>query len=184
MYTLLPKDKREELEKRIEGFFEENSIKLVENIDISKVCNQLGIQVLSLKLSSKLSKELDGIILVTPEEKRIGVNSEVNPRDARFIIAHELSHYITQKDQLEYAFKDRLYHGDKKDPLEDEMDYMAAAILVPKNKFELYLKSLGIGDFHSVDEVKSNIHPVIIGLLAEKFNVRDDLIYRRIVEVS
>lgn len=177
------KEQMNELETRVETFFNNNNIPSEKNTDITKVCTSLGIIVSSLKLPDELKNEIDGLILVKGDSKKIGVNSELSPRKARFVIAHELSHYITQGDSLEYAFKDEIYHGKEKSQLEQDMDYMAAAILVPRKIFKVYLDALGITGEYTKDTVK-NVNLVLVDLLADRFQVERDLIYRRIIEVA
>lgn len=184
----ITKEKRDELELRVESFFEKNNIQREEYVDITKVCDLLKIQVSSLTFPDKLRKEIDGLILVKGDEKKIGFNRDLEPRKARFVIAHELAHYIThymmQEGHLAFAFKDKIYHGAEKPLEEHEMDYMAAAILVPKKKFKLYLDVLKVKGNFTKDTVEDAVHPFIVELLANKFQVDTDLIYRRIIEVA
>ena len=179
----ITKQKMIELESRVERFFTEKNISRETNTDITKVCTTLGINVSSLKLPDVLKNEIDGLILVKGESKKIGINSDLSPKKARFVIAHELAHYITQEGHLEYAFKDKIYHGDEKPAVEHEMEFMAAAILVPREIFKLYLDVLDIKGEYTKENVV-NVNPVIIDLLADRFQVESDLIYRRIIEVA
>ena len=183
MYTRPNEEKMLELEKRIEDFFSARDIKYGFDTDITEICNALGIEVLSLDLPEEMGDEIAGVLLVQKDGKFIGINSSLKVDDARFVIAHELSHYISQEGHLEYAFKDKLYHGNEKSQTEHEMDYMAASILVPRKQFKSYLNLLGINAIHTLDEAK-NIDPMIVALLRRKFHVNPDLIYRRIMEVS
>lgn len=183
LYMPLTKEKMNELETRVETFFKDNKIPLERKLDITKVCTSLGITVSSLKLPDELKNQIDGLILVKEGSKKIGINSELSPQKARFVIAHELSHYITQGDSLEYAFKDEIYHGKEKSQLEQYMDYMAAAILVPRKIFKVYLDVLSIeGEYNK--ETVLEVNPVLIDLLADRFQVEKDVIYRRIIEVA
>lgn len=187
MYTPLTKEKMDELEERIDDFFSENSLKHDCGTDISQVCNQLGIQVYGLKFNDEISDEIDGVILVKDGKKMIGINEKLEPKDARFVIGHELSHYITQstnqRENFKYAFKDKIFHGEEKTILEQEMDFMSAAILVPKKQMKEYLKIFKIEGKSDIKSAKQ-VNSLIIDLLADKFNVNTDVIYRRIVEVS
>ena len=188
MYKLLPKDKRNELENRVDAFFQEKNIKLNEKIDITGVCNNLGIRVLSLSFPPSLDEQVHGIIFVDGDDKRIGVNSGLDTRAARFVVAHELAHYITDitlssRKKNQFAYADSHFDSAEKPDVEREMDYMAAAILVRKDELEEDLKVLNISGIKSMDDV-SAINQRMIEMLAERFNVKEDVIRRRIYEVA
>ena len=187
MYKLLPKDKRNELENRVDVFFQEKNIKLNEKIDITGVCNNLGIRVLSLSFSPALNEQVHGVIFVDGADKQIGVNSSLDTRAARFVVSHELSHYITDTmlsngKNKQFAHADSHFDSDEKPDEEREMDYMAAAILVRKEVLEEDLKVLAISEINSIDDVEA-INPRKIEMLAERFNVKEEVIKRRIYEV-
>ena len=95
-------------EKIISDFLAKNSIDMKANSDITGVCKSLGFSVLAMKNDVE---EVDGIILVNKNKKIIGVNCEADAKDARFIIAHELSHYISERlaqaGDLKFAFKSK-----------------------------------------------------------------------------
>lgn len=183
-YMEITKEKRDELEARVESFFKDNKIMREEKIDITRICSNLNIQVASLTFPKELREEIDGLILVKSNEKKIGFNCELDPRRARFVIAHELAHYITQKDHLEFAFRDKIFHGEEKPAEEQEMDYMAAAILVSKDILKVYLKALNLNDNYTKETVTKNVNPIVIQMLADVFFVEKDLICRRIIEVA
>lgn len=187
MYKLLTKDKRDELENRVNSFFQEKNIKLNEKIDITGVCNNLGIRVLSLSFPPSINEQVHGIIVVDGADRRIGVNSSLDTRAARFVVAHELAHYITDitlssGKKYQFAHADSNFDSIVKPDVEREMDYMAAAILVRKEELEEDLKVLNITNIHGMADVNA-INPRKIEMLAERFNVKEDVIRRRIYEV-
>lgn len=190
MYKEYSKEKKIELEKRISDFCQKHDINLGVNSDITEICNNLGFTVLSLELPQNL-KDFDGVILVNKDKKTIGINNEVSSKKARFVLAHELSHYITKLEECSnyeeskevlFATKDRIFHGGEKSELEHDMDYMAAAILVPKDEFKKYLDKFHIKE--TVIEKAEKIDQQILNFLSYTFNVEEDVIIRRVVEVS
>lgn len=182
MYRVITKEKRREAEREVVDFFK--GIELSANFDVIKLCSQFGFRMISLSLPNGI----DGVIMVDGETKVIGVSNRVSPVDARFVVAHELAHFIHESqgkgiNEVFFAAKDSILHDNEKSEDEDLMDFIAAAILVPKELFLKDLKALGIAKVFSLDETKK-IEYGIIENLAKKYNVADKLIMRRIFEVS
>lgn len=190
MYSRPTDDKINNLEDVVEKFFSNNNIQYNDNqsVDIVNICQKIGFDVITFDNSHVELEDFDGVILVDSDEKIIGVNDKLNLNDARFVIAHELSHYIwesTQKhNSITFAFRDSNIHGEKKRPLENDMDYMAAAILVPRHKLQKFLDVIGIKNIRSINQVNDKIDISTINFLANQFNVSEETITRRIIEVS
>lgn len=189
MYKLLPKEKRNELEMRVKEFLSNGGIEHRKKIDITQVCYSLNLQVVSMDFPSEISDRYHGVILVSGSDRVIGVNKIVSPRSARFIVAHELAHYITEyKKQKSFAFADTTCDiGSDKSDYEREIDYMAASILVKKDDFLNDLKMLNISNntittIEDIDD-ENKINPRIIEMLAESYGVDETVIKRRILEV-
>ncbi|MBQ8684969.1 MAG: ImmA/IrrE family metallo-endopeptidase [Clostridia bacterium] len=171
-------------DKEIESFFAKNNKTLAPQIDIIKTCKEFGFKVLSLSLP----KGVDGVIIADKDDKIIGVSNTVPPQDARFVIAHELAHYIhdlrgKSEEEALVAMKDSVLHGKEKNDLEHLMDLFAASILVPKDDFLVDMKSFAIKKTRDVKEA-ARVSFNIVRELAEKYDVNEDLIIRRIAEVS
>lgn len=189
MCKVFTHDKSSMLEEKIEKFCQNNTLTLGRNSDIIRFGKNLGFDIFKMPLDNE---KIDGVILFDNEEKLIGVNESLDLQDSRFVIAHEIAHFITQKLETQsgeapfFAMRDKILHGEKKAPLENDMDYMAAAILVPKDLFMKDLKALNIDIKDKNDEktVKDSINDFVIQYLSQLYNVKDSVIIRRIAELS
>ena len=148
-----------------------------DEVDIIKVANLLGIQV----GNASLDDAMDGFIIINegnnkilgvPTDKLIGVNSDRTLQWKRFIIAHEIGHYkMHYSGEGMYAHRD---HVNGKNEKENEADFFAANILMPRSKFtdrykELSNKGLGKQE--------------IVVLMADKFMVTHRMAERRVEEL-
>ncbi len=180
----------EPIEQELQNFYQKIGKKFTEKDDIFEYGQKLGFSIWKLPLDDE---NLDGIIIVHGRTKKIGLNETLNLQDARFVLAHELGHYIRKdlsndNNEILIAEKDRIFHGDEKEPRENDMDYMAAAILVPQKAF---LKDLEEYDFdyeQFVDkekaEIKTPLPNDLLEALSKKYCVDQAVISRRVVEVS
>lgn len=150
-------------------------------IDVISVAKKLGFIV----ANAGLSEDMDGFIIVEEGEndilgihtdKLIGVNASKGLDWKRFTIAHEIGHFILHYDRDAvngmYAHRE---HVKGKNETENEADFFAANLLMPREKFlqkydELKIKGL------SIDEM--------IILLADKFGVTQPTIKRRFEELG
>lgn len=190
MCKVYTKEKSEPLEARLEEFSGKSGITFDNETNITRICNILHIANFALPLDEE---GLDGVIIIDKDMRAIAINENLDVQDARFVIAHELAHYITESEKksdgaLLFAERDKIFHGKEKRPEENDMDYLAAAMLVPKNQFLEELKSLKIDLISLADRtesgVREKISPFIIDFLARRYNVKEDVIVRRIAEVS
>lgn len=188
MCDVFKRERSEPIEKRLDEFLAKHELTLSNNTDIVSLCKKLNLSTLKISLADS---NLDGFILVNEKYRAIAINELLQPLDARFLIAHELSHYITevegkQPTEVFLAAKDKLAHGAEKPSIEHDMDYLAAAILVPRKQFQEELKILEINykNLHTEEEVKKSIAQNLITFFANRYRVREQLIIRRIAEVS
>ena len=186
MGEVYKKDKSQPLEKLVSDFVGKYNLHLTNNSDIVSLCKDLGFSVSSYPTKQE---GYDGFILVNNTFKVIGIDDNLSPIDRRFLIAHELGHYIkadSKHEEVLLALKDNLNHGDDKSQEEHDADYLAAAILVPMSqfKYELELLEIEYKNLNSELEVKSKIPAVIISFFAKRYRVNEQLIARRIAEVS
>lgn len=136
---------------------------------------------------SALPKWDDGFILVDHAKERIhelvgvmtdkviGVNSDRDLQKKRFIIAHEIGHYELHCDKDDGVLYARREDRKGKDAEENDADYFAACLLMPRKYFkEKYddLKSKGLTE----DD--------IFTLLQKYFNTPYESIERRLIEVA
>lgn len=145
-FMCLTKERRDEIDHVAMSFCNDRDINCKDDIFVQ--LKKLGFEV----ISTTFKKSLSGMILVDEHEDKLGefttnkiiaYNSELNSNlyMLRFVLAHELAHYISQKadannEKVVIAVRDRSnreeYH---KDIYEQEMDYMAASLLVPREDF-------------------------------------------------
>ena len=184
------KEKSQPLEEMLANFYKnKNQDFEPTRDDIFEFAKSLGFRVWKLPLDEE---SLDGIILVYKNKKKIGLNENLDLVDARFVLAHELAHYIKQfserPDRLLVAERDRVFHGDQKKPFENDMDYLAAALLVPKDAFtkDLLNRGINLQELKDVDiaVLRKSISSDFVQELVNKYFVSDEVIYRRIAEVA
>lgn len=145
-------------------------------VDIIKIAQKKGFVI----GNAVLKDNEDGFIIVDDKAKQvlgidtsrlIGVNTKCELEDKRFIIAHELGHFL-------------LHYNDKKDTMfahrenikgknaeENDADYFAACVLMPEQQFKKTYK-----DIASQEDAAEK--------LAKAFKVPYDSARRRILEVS
>lgn len=184
MYKVFTEEKMKEIDAEVALFFKDNGFSLKANFDIINTCTQLGFKMISLDLP----KGIDGVIAVGKGSKLIGLSNRVTPLESRFVVAHELAHYIYEsrgkkEEDILFAMKDSILHDEQKSEIEDLMDFMAAAILVPKDLFLEDLRKLDLSKVFKIDEVH-NIEIGKIEKLSKQYNVDPKMIMRRIFEVS
>lgn len=118
------------------------------SVDVIDVAKRLGFVV----GNAVLNEEDDGFIVVEEgrkeimgikADKLIGVNSDRSLEWKRFIIAHELGHYILHFKEKNlkglYAHRD---HKRGHNDLENEADFFAANLLMPKESFKNKYKEI------------------------------------------
>lgn len=190
MCRIYDKKKSQPLENKLSEFVKKNKIFLSSDLDIVSVCRSLNIQAKYMDLEDE---RLLGFILVNKTHRIIAVNHKLKPVDVRFIVAHELGHYIDEshgRDDDFVAMKDVMDHGEDKPAKEHDMDYLAAAMLVPKDQFIEDLQRYGVDcekfkGCVTEREVRDKLDDFyIIENLARRYRVSDRLIIRRIAEVS
>lgn len=121
------------------------------HIDVVNLAITNGFKVLQLKSNASI----DGLLLVSDVnnsitgEKIIAYRSDMEEKDNRFIIAHELGHYFLHSNNP--AFLNRgsfvyAYHinNSAKNEIEEvEADFFATNLLVPKETFVSKYNELG-----------------------------------------
>ena len=152
-----------------------------EVVDIIQIAKNLGFAV----GNAMLTDDEDGFIIVKEGEKEIlgiktdkliGVNSQRTLEWKRFIVAYEIAHYYlhysSARNNGMYAHRD---HRKGKNDVENDADYFAACLLMPKTSFKEKFNELKDKDL-SLDE--------IILLLAKKFVATPRMTERRIGELG
>lgn len=150
-------------------------------IDIIKLAKSLGFVV----GNAELSGDEDGFIIVDESkeeifgqktDKLIGVRDDQSIEWKRFVIAHEIGHYILhynkEKDNGMYAHRD---HKKGKSNFENEADYFAANILMPPDSFEK--------NYQELKELVLSFEERIL-ILAKRFCVTEIMARRRLEELG
>ena len=145
-------------------------------VDIVDFAQNLGFVV----GNAELPDDEDGFLAIQPQDsgenkslrKVIGVNSK-RPLDLkRFIIAHEVAHWaLHYKDGQVYLHRENKKGKNRE---ENEADYFAAALLMPRTSFKQKYLEL---------EAKGLSKSVICALLASIFKAPVESVSRRIGEV-
>lgn len=132
-----------------------------------------------------LSEGLEGIIAVDKEKDSllgtgsnmvIAVDHKLDKRQQRFIIAHELGHYILREKPDAPVFAHR-ESARKKNEEESDADYFAACLLMPKREFEAALEY-----YRRLNENAADY--TLAALLSKRFQVPELAALRRIGEVA
>lgn len=150
-------------------------------VDVVKIARNEGFMVAEFVFQD----DTDGLIIVNTDvdniaglktNKLIGVSSQRDYDFKRFIIAHELSHYFldeTEDKKKGYILAARdAKHG--RSEKENEHDYFAANLLMPKEAFLTQYEAL----------IKHNSEEKTIATLAMLFEVPHESVKRRIAEVK
>ena len=179
MSVEINKDRRDELEKILRDFLKGQKIKLKVPVDVFALATELDFDV----RGAEFKENVDGLIIVDENKefisefvsnKVIVYNCKKDIFDKKFNVAHELAHYIYAKNEnknrkLILALRDHNsdYSNDEK---EQEMDYIAAAILMPRDSFEkIYSKNSNdssLADYYKVSEKLA--HRRVLELVEQK----------------
>lgn len=171
---------KKEIEQLAEGLLT-NEVFDGQAVKIVSLANSLGFAV----GHANLPEGTEGIIAVDKAQKSllgsgsnqvIAIDYELNKERMRFIIAHELGHYMMRKDANAPVFAHReTAHG--RSEAENEADYFAACLLMPKDGFKAaleYFRQVNPG----IDDDELAV------LLSEQFKVQTEAAKRRIKEVD
>ena len=180
MSVKFTKEQMTEMEKILKKFYAKNNIELVIPVDIFEVADFLGFDV----RGAEFKESLDGILLVDETSERIeGFNSNKviayncfkNIYMKKFIVAHELAHYISaksEKNRRKVVLATREHKGEYSGNIDEQkMDYMAASILMPRDDL---IKTFG---GKNIEETE------LINLIVSRYKVSSEMAKRRIEEV-
>lgn len=145
-------------------------------VPIVEIAKRMGFKIYQSRLESKLS----GFIAVDEKIKKklgsdkvifVNINDELGHQ--RFVIAHELAHYLfdydMESDEKEYY--NTYFKNSHKSFNEIRANQFAANLLMPREQFLQELKSI---ELVSMDSIKE---------LQKKFEVQEKAIFKRILEV-
>ena len=179
---IISKVEMERAEEIISNFLNANNVKIQIPVDTFALATELGFDV----RGATVRDDLDGMVLVNEawpviqnfkSNRVIIYRNQASMDDKKFIVAHELSHYIKAKSdrpdaQLMFASRDHGNCGYSEDSDEQFIDYMGAALLIPKADF---IARFGIP--------QTNDDYNLINKTALRYNVRWELAERRVKEI-
>ena len=136
------KEEMDNMESMLKLFLEKNNINLEPPVDIFKLATELGFDV----RGAEFDDNLDGLLLVNEtvdiiepftSNKIIAYNCQKTLEHKKFIVGHELAHYIDAKSQdpenkIVCAARDHSepYSDDRNEQMKD---YISAAILMTRD---------------------------------------------------
>ncbi len=183
MSTKFSQAKIDEMEEMIVSFLKKNQMTLSVPVDIFALATDLGFDV----RAAALPKRIEGLILVDESIEKIeGFNSNKviaynilsNLDEKKFIVAHELAHYIEEKcnhsdESGKVVIAEREDGvGYSTDVDEQRKNYIAAALLVPRE------------DLHSKCAQQAKVKDKnFYKEIADRYRVDDRLAKRRIEEI-
>ncbi len=158
------------MEDIISSFFEKTAVTLSAPVDIFVVAKNLGFDVRAAALPDRV----DGLVMVDEYSKKIGnfnsnkviaYNIQLGFNDKKFIVAHELAHYISAKhaqteneNRIVFATRDHA-NGYSENVEEQKMDFIAAAILIPRDDLrEHFGDSAGTRDENFYSRIADYYH--------------------------
>jgi Zn-dependent peptidase ImmA (M78 family) len=163
-----------DIEKRAAALLEQHSH---ENppIDVVRLCQQLGIEV----IPEELDEEISGILLLQ-QQPVIAVNRTHSRARQRFTIAHEIGHFVLHRTRKDAVFVDRAAMHFRNqvsstglDPNEVAANHFAAALLMPQRMLE--------EDLRSIDESIADVHVI---QLAKKYGVSEQAMNIRLARLD
>lgn len=172
----------EQIEQMANDILLKHNISSIQGVDVVKLANEIGFIV----GKTDLDDNEDGFVMVDPDginkssfTKIIGVNSNNSPKHQMFTIAHELGHYLFEKNDSIQIYAHREHKKDKageKYNYENKIDYFAACLLMPKDSF--------IKRFESLKAIYNSDSDGLIEELSNIFGVSSKSVIRRIEELK
>lgn len=162
--------------------YSEKNSSAVPIIDIAK---SMGFFV---NITDNLPNNDSGFIIISPElkehfysNKGIVVSNKIKYGKARFVIAHEIGHYLFDfneqtEAQFSHIFKEHYNKESQHDPNELRVNQFAACLLMPRSAFSESFKKLKSNPDLSLAD--------IISTLAEQFAVTPKAATARIQELG
>lgn len=179
-HEILSQEDMNKAENMISNFLEKINFTAPKNgwLDIIEFATNLGF---SCNANETIIEEgLDGVVYVNEKEgiRYIGFNSDRDIEEIRFIIAHELSHYIENRmkePNKKVTIALRHNFSKERDDKEQLIDYMGVCLLVPADHFKSEIQKYNFLNWSSEE---------IIDTLAAQYQVTQELIERRMNELN
>ena len=155
-------------ESRLKDFLQNNNINIDGNV-VQSVAQKLEIEIGGISDTIKNNAELTIV-----DNKRIVIlKTGLNEQEKLFCLAHECAHLING-DPVPQTRPD----GKDKDNIEQKADYLAAAMIMPREKVHKFLLE------HGYQNVSANRKVKLIDQMCKEYNATDIVVMRRIREVT
>ncbi len=155
-------------ESRLKDFLQNNNIIIDGNV-VQSVAQKLEIEIGGISDTIKNNAELTIV-----DNKRIVIlKTGLNEQEKLFCLAHECAHLING-DPVPQTRPD----GKDKDIIEQKADYLAAAMIMPREKVHKFLLE------HGYQNVSANRKVKLIDQMCKEYNATDIVVMRRIREVT
>ena len=155
-------------ESRLKDFLQNNNINIDGNV-VQSVAQKLEIEIGGISDIIKNNAELTIV-----DNKRIVIlKTGLNEQEKLFCLAHECAHLING-DPVPQTRPD----GKDKDIIEQKADYLAAAMIMPREKVHKFLLE------HGYQNVSANRKVKLIDQMCKEYNATDIVVMRRIREVT
>ena len=168
------------VEQKAMDLLEEFQVETTEGFDVVLLAKQMGFFV----ANAILPDNEDGFIAVDPNNKNlldtgsnkvIGINTKRDFYEKRFVIAHEIGHYVLCAGRENKLYAHREKKVENRDEYEQKVDFFAACLLMPRDSFINKYNELQKKDISSND---------VISVLQRIFSVPFDSVVRRISELN
>lgn len=166
---------KKEIENKAKQLLDTYGMNSDRSIDIVFLARNMGFSI----LNANLDPNEDGFIIVNETlgtlpnvgtNKVIAVNAHRDYEDKRFIIAHELGHYVFRDEKNIFAHRENR-HGRNEN--ENDLDYFAACLLMPEESFR-----------KAAEERNRTSLSVLVDYLAARFEVPYLSALRRMEELK
>ena len=155
-------------ESRLKDFLQNNNINIDGNV-VQSVAQKLEIEIGGISDTINNNAELTIV-----DNKRIVIlKTGLNEQEKLFCLAHECAHLING-DPVPQTRPD----GKDKDIIEQKADYLAAAMIMPREKVHKFLLE------HGYQNVSANRKVKLIDQMCKEYNATDIVVMRRIREVT
>lgn len=157
-----------EAERKLKEFMQDNNITISDNV-VDDVAQKLEIVIGGVSDTIQNNAELT----IMNGKKAVILKNSLNDQERTFCFAHECAHLI-YGDPVPQTRPE----GKDKDIIEQKADYLAAAMILPREMVCKFLVEKKYDGLSSGKKVK------LINQLSKKYNVKDVVVMRRIQEVQ
>jgi Zn-dependent peptidase ImmA (M78 family) len=176
----MTQERIDEIEDKAQALLREKNVDASNGFDIVELAQKMGFVVGNVALDENedgfiIVNENDKTLLGTSSNKVIAVNARLDYHFKRFIIAHELGHYILEGGNKNQLYAHRNNKTEERNDKEQEVDRFAASLLMPRDVFRSKLESI-----HKYEQSL----PKCVHMLKNIFKAPLECVLRRIQELG